>query len=133
VRLVADSTVIVAICLADGRLGPLDGHELHGPALLSSEATSAIRGRQYRADIDDELAEQAIARLNSMAITYAAPGSLSDDAFRLATANGWAKTYDAEFLALARKLDCPIVTLDGRLQRGARHLATITSPGDLSE
>lgn len=66
-----------------------------------------------------------------LAIIYAAPGSLSAAAFSLAVANGWAKTYDAEFVALARRLDCPIVTLDGRLQRGAAHLATILAPTDL--
>lgn len=130
-RLVADSSVIAAICLADGRLGPLAGHQLHGPALLNSEVTAAIRQRQYRTDIDDELAEQAIGRLSSLAISYAEPGSLSGEAFRLAAANGWAKTYDAEFVALARRLDCPIVTLDGRLRRGAAHLATILAPAEI--
>jgi predicted nucleic acid-binding protein len=129
--LVADSSVIAAICLADGRLGPLDGHELHGPALLSSEVTSAIRQRQYRADVDDDLAEEAIARLGTLAISYAAPGSLSAAAFHLAVGNGWAKTYDAEFVALAQRLACPIVTLDARLQRGAAHLATILAPTDI--
>lgn len=130
-RLVADSSVITAICLAGGHLGPLDGHELHAPALLSSEVTSSIRQRQYRSDIDDELAQRAIAALGALLIAYAPPGSLSEEAFRLAVANGWAKTYDAEFVALGRKLDCPIVTLDGRLQRGAAHLATVLAPMDV--
>ncbi|HUG30898.1 MAG TPA: type II toxin-antitoxin system VapC family toxin [Candidatus Limnocylindria bacterium] len=130
-QLVADSSVITAVCLAGGQLGPLTGHEIHGPALLSSEVTSAIRERQFRAEIGDEVAGRAIAELASLEIRYADPGSLSAEAFALAAANGWAKTYDAEFVALARRLGCPIVTLDGRLQRGASHLASIVAPTEL--
>lgn len=64
-------------------------------------------------------------------IPDAAPGGLAREAYRLAEANDWAKTYDAEYVALARTLDCPLVTLDRRLQRVAGHLATIIGPSDL--
>ncbi|MBW3604294.1 MAG: hypothetical protein KY460_05140 [Actinobacteria bacterium] len=44
---------------------------------------------------------------------------------------GLAKTYDAEFLALARLLDRRFVTIDDRLWRGARRLGFVVGPAEL--
>ena len=128
---VADSSVVVAICLAGGQLGRLKGHKLQGPALLAAEVTSSVREQVFRSEVSGEVGLDALRQLASLSITYAAPGELAEAAYLLATQNGWAKTYDAEYVALARALDCPLVTLDRRLQHGAAHLATILAPGDL--
>ena len=130
-RLVVDGSTIVAVCLADGRLGPLAGHALYAPALLPAEAASSIREQRFRAEISASVAADAIRHLQALAVAYSPPAGLTDAAYRLAEENGWAKTYDAEYVALARTLGCPLVTLDGRLQRGAAHLATILAPVDL--
>ena len=52
-------------------------------------------------------------------------------AWELAESLGWAKTSDAEYVALAIREDLPLVTLDARLQRGARGVATIIAPRDV--
>jgi predicted nucleic acid-binding protein len=44
---------------------------------------------------------------------------------------GWAKTYDAQYVALARLLDCKLVTLDERLIRGIERLDIAVRPRDL--
>jgi len=44
---------------------------------------------------------------------------------------GWAKTYDAEYVALARLLSCRLVTLDARLRRGADRLGFVVAPQEL--
>lgn len=44
---------------------------------------------------------------------------------------GWAKTYDAQYVALARLLDCKLVTLDERLIRGIERLDVAIRPRDL--
>lgn len=119
------------MCLAGGRLGRLEGHELHGPALLAAEVTSTVREQAFRDEVAAEVAADSLDCLAGLTIEYAVPGGLAREANRLAEANGWAKTYDAEYVALARTLDCPLVTLDRRLQRGAGHLATIIGPSDL--
>lgn len=119
------------MCLAGGHPGRLDGHELHGPAHLAAEVTSTIREQAFRNEVSAEVAAAALTCLGSLSIGYAAPGGLAHEAYRLAEANGWAKTYDAEYVALARALDCPLITLDRRLQRGAGRIATIIGPGDL--
>jgi hypothetical protein len=44
---------------------------------------------------------------------------------------GWAKTYDANYVALARILDCRLVTLDARLRRGTARLGFVIGPTEL--
>ena len=45
---------------------------------------------------------------------------------------GWAKTYDAEYVALAQILDIPILTRDRRLARGgASRFVRLLGPMDL--
>ena len=52
-------------------------------------------------------------------------------AWEVADALGWAKTYDAEYVALAQHLDCPLLTIDARLARGAGRVVSIVGPADL--
>jgi predicted nucleic acid-binding protein len=56
---------------------------------------------------------------------------LRDEAWRLADVLGWAKTYDAEYVAMARLLGCRLVTLDARLRRGADRLGFVVSVEEL--
>ncbi len=44
---------------------------------------------------------------------------------------GMARTYDAEYVALARLLRCRLVTTDARLQRVAAALVDVVGPTDL--
>jgi predicted nucleic acid-binding protein len=56
---------------------------------------------------------------------------LGAEAWRIADELGWAKTYDAEYLALALLLGCRVVTVDGRLRRGADRLGIVISMEEL--
>jgi predicted nucleic acid-binding protein len=129
--LAVDSSVIVSVCLAGGRLGPLDGHELRAPSLLASEVTAAIREMSFRHEIPVEHAREVITYLRDVVIAYAPAGSLADDALRIAAELGWAKTYDAEYVALAQSAKAPLVTLDDRLARGVGRLISVLKPTDL--
>lgn len=44
---------------------------------------------------------------------------------------GWAKVYDAHYVALARLLDCKLVTIDERLLRGVARLGIAVRPSDV--
>lgn len=44
---------------------------------------------------------------------------------------GWATTYDAEYVALARLLGCRLATLDERLRRGADRVIEVIRPAEL--
>lgn len=53
------------------------------------------------------------------------------EAWRVAEELGWMKTYDAEYVALARLARCRLFTVDARLRRGAGHVVEMIGPGDL--
>ena len=127
-RLVVDSSVVVATCLAGGKLGPLAPHELRAPAHLAAEVTSVIREQAFRREIPTEQAVQALQFLPALGIRYEAPGSFAAAAFQIAADLGWAKTYDAEYVALAVAIHAPLVTLDGRLRRRVANLVRVIGP-----
>lgn len=52
-----------------------------------------------------------------------APSRLGQHAWSIAERLGWAKTYDAEYLALADLLDCPLATIDRGVKDAAARLA----------
>jgi predicted nucleic acid-binding protein len=44
---------------------------------------------------------------------------------------GWAKTYDANYVALARVSKCRLVTLDARMRRATARLGFVIGPAEL--
>jgi predicted nucleic acid-binding protein len=127
-RLVIDSSVAIEICLAGGRPGPLAGHELHAPALLASEVPSVLRELAFRGEIADGQGREALSHLDGLGVELAPAGSLALAAYDFSGASGWAKTYDAEYVGLADTLECPLVTSDGRLARGAAAHVRVLAP-----
>lgn len=126
--LVVDASVVINACLgADGFAGFPD-EELVAPPLLWSEASSVLHEMQWRSAISKELAAMAAKRLDDAAIQMRRPPALRSEAWRVAGRLGWARTYDAEYVALARLLDCRLMTIDEKLQRGAGQLVEIIGP-----
>lgn len=64
-------------------------------------------------------AEIAFDALEIIPVERVEPRHLHRRAIEIATAMGWARTYDAEHCALAELVDGVLLTCDERLRRGA--------------
>jgi len=131
--LVVDAALVVELAL--DRLGEQAGsllgdQELVAPCLLWSEVPSVINEMAFRGEISRDLAESALERFlaGKLDVSERRHADLTTTALSIAVALGWAKTYDAEYLALARLLDTRVVTLDLRLRRGAERLGLVVTP-----
>ena len=129
--MVLDASAAVQACLAfDGF--DLFGHErLIAPALFWSEVSSALHEMRWRKEISAGLADIAFERLIAAPVSPRRSKRLRREAWRVAEQLGWMKTYDAEYVALARTVRCRLFTVDARLRRSAGHVVPIIGPGDL--
>ncbi len=127
---VIDASAATTVCLSADGFG-LISDSLSAPVLLRSEVLAAVQGMQWRGEISEQLAELAVGRLLEGPIRLVRRIEVYREARRIAGALGWAKTYDAEYVALARLSGFPLLTVDDRLARRVRDLVDIRLPGDL--
>ena len=131
--LVLDASVVVVACGVQDGFRPFGSEDLMAPPLLWSEATSAVHELMWRRELGGEQAVLSLSRLRSMPVRRRSHPRLTDEAWSVAEELGWAKTYDAEYVALARLLRCRLVTLDARLRRGADRLGIVVTPQEYLE
>ena len=134
--LAVDASFAIELCLdrvGDQARAALAQDQLVAPPLLRSEVLSVIHELACRGDITGELADAALDALldNTIKVTEVRPPGLMRAAWELAGNLGWAKTYDAEYLAAAQLLNCRLVTVDRRLRRGAHRLGCVVTPAEL--
>ncbi len=129
--LVVDASLTVAWCLGTGEFDELAPGERCAPALMWSEARSALHERMRRGELSLDGADRARERLADANVALTTHHDLADEAWRIADELGWAKTYDAEYVALASLLGCQLVTVDARLRRGADRLGFVLGPTEL--
>lgn len=126
---VIDASAAVQASLTDGWRA-LRSWQLIAPTLLWSEASSGIRQLEYRRDITASEARSALSSLGEAKIAAVASRELVVDAYEIARRLGWAKTYDAEFVALARRENARLLTVDARLARAVADLVTVVGLND---
>lgn len=126
-----DASAAIDALLADRGLARILARDPVAPPLLWSETLSVLHRGAWRGAFGEGVARDALARFLDAPIERRAPRRLYAEAWTIATQLGWAKTYDAEYLALARLLGCRLVTIDLGLRRAAGHLVEIVAPADL--
>lgn len=121
----------MAWCLGEGDLAELAPGERCAPPLMWSEARSVLHEQAWRGELDGQQADRARRRLSDADVKPRTHPRLADETWQIADDLGWAKTYDAEYLALASLLRCRLVTIDARLRRGAGRLGFVLGPTEL--
>src|SRR5712664_356827 len=129
--LVVDAAVVITICLSEMGFKALGREELVAPHLMWSEASSVMHELRWRKEISGELAAIGLNRLAAADVSPRRPKGLIEEAWRIADRLGWAKTYDAEYLALARLLKCRFLTMDAKLKAGGSEVVDVIGPADL--
>jgi len=129
--IVLDASAAVQACLAADGFDLFGNEHLIAPALFWSEVSSALHEMRWRKEISTGLADIAFKRLLAAPVSPRNSKRLRREAWGVAEELGWMKTYDAEYVALARTTRCRLLTVDARLRRGAGHVVPIIGPGDL--
>jgi predicted nucleic acid-binding protein len=129
--LVIDASVAIAASHSPVGLARLDSHQLVAPHLIGAEVSSVIHEMVWRKEIDRDRGGLMLRRFIESRVELIAPDGLTRAAWDVANELGWAKTYDAHYVALARLLDCRLVTLDERLIRGIARLGIAVRPREV--
>ena len=129
--LAIDANLAVEASIALGGFQVLADQTLVAPALMWSEAHSVLHHRQWRGDLTAEQTLSARTVLAQAPIARVEDARIRHEAWRFADELGWAKTYDAEYVALAHILGCRLLTVDLRLHRGAKRLGFVITPDEL--
>ncbi len=130
--LVIDASVAVDFCLSKSGFDEMTAYDLVAPPLIRAETLSTLHELRWRSEIPDEMADLGRARHRQMPIRIEHPSALDDEAWRVADEFGWAKVYDAHYVALARLLGCRLLTIDEKLRRGADRLGLVITPEELN-
>lgn len=126
--LVVDANIAFTVSASAAGAQVLDRSEPVAPPLLWPETRSALHVAAVRGLITRETAERALDVLESGVVTERRHRRLGREAWTIADELGWTKTYDAEYLALARVLGAPLATLDRRLAGAAARVGVELDP-----
>ena len=102
-------------------------HELFPPTLLRSQMLSDLHESVHRGDLPADEAFDLLSRAWAIKIRLLGDAVLRRNAWEIAESQGWASTYDAEYLALTRLQGDAFVTLDDDLARRAQGIVPTAS------
>ncbi|MEX2613762.1 MAG: type II toxin-antitoxin system VapC family toxin [Gaiellaceae bacterium] len=124
--IVVDASFTVPTCTAPDGFDHL-ADDLVAPDLLWPEVRSVLHRSAWRGVVTWDIARQAMLRLDRLPIRAVRPRALGPEAWAIADELGWAKTYDAEYLAVARLSRARLLTLDRRMRRAADRVGVETA------
>jgi len=122
--IVVDASAAVAGVLNDGAARrTLAVEPLHAPHLVDSEVASALRRRVTAQQLDPASGWNALDAWRRLGLTRYPVFGLLDRVWEL---RDNLSASDASYVALAERLDCPLLTADARLSRAPGVRCTIT-------
>lgn len=117
-RIAIDASALVELLLETpagaGIARMVAGARLIAPDIVNPEVMQSVRGLERAGKLSGERASRAIAQLARSPIARVPTTGLMAEAWSLRFN---LSAYDACYVALARRLDCPLVTTDGPLRR----------------
>lgn len=117
-QIVIDASALVELLLrtaVGGRVASLIGDaRMVAPDLVNTEILQALRGLERGGKLSTERAALAVVRLAESPIARVPTSGLIADVWSLRSN---LSAYDASYVALARALDCPLLTTDAPLRR----------------
>lgn len=129
--LVLDAGAAIQAALSRRGFSFYDHQELVAPPLFWPECRSVLHLMAWRAGLSRAVAWETLGRLRRAPIGIEDDAALGQLVWTMADELGWGRTYDVEYLALARLRRCRLVTIDLRLRRGADHTGLVITPGEL--
>jgi predicted nucleic acid-binding protein len=122
---VVDANILIAFSLSDEPLHSqanqilsswaTAGTTLAAPRLFRSEITAVVRKIVYQQRITHEQGREMLARLLIYPVEFHEDDALLKSAYELAEQYNRPRAYDAQYLALAKRLSCEFWTADERL------------------
>jgi predicted nucleic acid-binding protein len=128
---VLDANVVLPACTVERGFRRFGRAKLVAPAFMWAEARSSLHEAVWRGELPQVDGRNALRRLMRSPVRPADHPELATTAWAIADELGFAKTYDAEYLALATLLRCKLVTLDERLRRGSERLGVAIHPSEV--
>jgi predicted nucleic acid-binding protein len=122
-RFVVDSGVVLQ--LTRDRFELPEEHELLAPTLLRSQMLSQLHESVHRGELPADEAFDLLTRAWAIKIRLLGDAVLRRNAWEIAEREGWAETYDAEYLALTKLQGDVFVTLDAGLARRAEGIVPV--------
>ncbi|GGK55579.1 hypothetical protein Ppa06_11640 [Planomonospora parontospora subsp. parontospora] len=119
--IVIESSAVVEALVDDpvntALLAVIAEEELHAPALLDFEVSSALRGLVLGKKLDEQRLDEAVEDFGSLRIRRYQMTELMGHVLRL---RDDFTTYDAAYVVLAQALDAPLVTSDLKMKEAEK-------------
>jgi len=109
-RYVIDAPTLLHLVAEGVEVDP--GHQLVAPNLIRSQALALLLGAVRRGEITEEVALQRHERLTELKMRLLGDRVSRRTAWKIARAEGWETTFEAEYLAVTRLQADALVTID---------------------
>ncbi len=126
--LVVDPTVVLAACFAPRGFAHFADPDLVAPPLMWTEARSVLHEMARRGELAAPAARRLRRLVDRAPVAEQSHPQLGEASWDAADRMGIVRSYAAEYVALARLLGCPLMTLDAELAHRARRIAVVVGP-----